>query len=233
MYSSENNIRNEAKNNEHFDVAIPKATLMANKERFSKDNKQLVKLLSGIAWIDGVLEPGEQAFWQRIINEKGLAEDPEIKSLLSVDKLVQPEECYSWLQAYLGNNCSDKDFQELYEALNSLMYSDGTLDSEEKELLAEIAATEVANAQSHQLTLQRRLMSMMLDSKFLANVLQMERSSMVSQTAIGTGYYARVPYQVISRFSTTASTKILADDMAKLYLTKPAEFPIRLWGGDE
>ncbi len=219
LYSSEKNIRNNAKNNEHFDVAIPKATLLANQEKSSKDNKQLLKLLIGIAWIDGVLEPGEQAFLQRMINEKGLADDPEIKSLLLVDKPVQPEECYSWLQAYLGNKSEDKDFQELYEALESLMYSDGALDSQEKELLAELAATDVAIAQSRQLTLQRRFMSMMLDSKFLAGVVQMERSSIVSQTAIGTGYYARVPYQVISRFSSTASTKILADDMAKLYLT--------------
>ena len=219
LYSSENNIRSNAKNNEHFDVAIPKATLLANKERSSKDYKQLLKLLIGVAWIDGVLEPGEQAFLQRMVNEKGLADDPEIKSLLLVDKPVQLEECYGWLQAYLGNHSEDKDFQELYEALESLMYSDGALDSQEKELVAELAATDVANGQSRQLTLQRRFMSMMLDSKFLANVLQMERSSMVSQTAIGTGYYARVPYQVISRFSSTASTKILADDMAKLYLT--------------
>lgn len=219
LYSSEKNIRSDAKNNEHFDVAIPKATLLANKEGSSKNNKQLLKLLIGIAWIDGVLEPGEQAFLQRMVNEKGLADDPEIKSLLSLDKPVQLEECYGWLQAYLGNHSEDKDFQELYEALESLMYSDGALDSQEKELLGELAATDVANVSSRQLTLQRRFMSMMLDSKFLANVLQMERSSMVSQTSIGTGYYARVPYQVISRFSNTASTKILADDMAKLYLT--------------
>jgi len=219
LYSSEKNIRNNAKNDEYFDISIPKASLLINKERYSKDNKQLLKLLIGIAWIDGVLEPGEQAFLQRMVNEKGLADDEEIKSLLLINKPVQPEECYGWLQAYLENNSEDKDFQELYEAIHSLMYSDGVLNTQEKELLAELAATDVGNTSSRELTLQRRFMSMMLDSKFLANVLQMERSSMVSQTAIGTGYYAHVPYQVISRFSTTASTKVLAEDMAKLYLT--------------
>lgn len=219
LYSSEKSIRRNAKNHEHFEIVIPKATLLASKKKAPKDNKQLLKLLIGIAWIDGELEPGEQEFLQRMANEKGLADDPEIKSLLLRDLPVQPEECYSWLQTYLKNHSEDKDFQELYEAINSLMYSDGELDSQEKELLAELVATDVTNVSSRQLTLQRRFMSMMLDSKFLANVLQMEQSSMVSQTALGTGYYARVPYQVISRFSTTANTKILADDMAKLYLT--------------
>ncbi len=116
LYSSENNIRSNAKNNEYFDIAIPEATLLATKQRSSKDNKQLLKLLIGIAWIDGVIEPGEKEFLQRMANEKGLVDEPEIKSLLLLDKPVQQEECYEWLQAYLSNNSSDKDFQELYEA---------------------------------------------------------------------------------------------------------------------
>jgi carotenoid cleavage dioxygenase len=217
LYSSEKTIRNNAKNHEHFNVAIPQAILLASREKAAKDDKQLLKLLVGIAWIDGELEPGEQEFLQRMATEKGLADDPEIKSLLLSDQPVPPEECYSWLQTYL--NSEDKDFQELYEAINSLMHSDGELDSEEKELLKELTATDIGNNSSRQLTLQRRFMSMMLDSKFLAGVVQMERSSMVNQTALGTGYYARVPYQVISRFSITANIKTLADDMAKLYLT--------------
>jgi tellurite resistance protein len=219
LYSSEKNIRRNVKSHEHFDVAIPQATLSANQQGLAKDNKQLLKLLVGIAWLDGELEPGEQEFLQRLANAKGLADDPEVQALLSVDRPVQPEECYGWLQAYLKSSSEDKDFQELYEAINSLMYSDGELDSQEKELLAELAATDEANASNRKLTLQRRFMSLMLDSKFLGNILQMERSSMVSQAAVGAGYYARVPYQVINRFSTTTQTKILAGDMAKLCLT--------------
>jgi carotenoid cleavage dioxygenase len=217
LYSSEKTIRNNAKNHEHFDVAIPQTTLLASREKAAKDHKQLLKLLVGIAWIDGELEPGEQEFLQRMANEKGLADDPEIQSLLLSDRPVPPEECYGWLQTYL--NTGDKDFQELYEAINSLMYSDGTLDSEEKEFLAELSATEAGNNSSRQLTLQRRFMSMMLDSKFLAGVVQMERSSMVSQTALGTGYYARVPYQVLSRFSLSPNTKAITNELSKLYLT--------------
>ncbi len=123
LYVSYKNIRPDASATEHFDLAIPKATLLARQKKSSKEDKQLLKLLIGVAWIDGVLKPGEQEFLQRVANEKGLAYDPEIKSLLSANKPVQPEECYSWLQAYLGNYPDEKDFQELYEALNSLMYT--------------------------------------------------------------------------------------------------------------
>ncbi|WP_341530518.1 carotenoid oxygenase family protein [Nostoc sp. UHCC 0302] len=217
LYSSEKTIRSNAKNYEHFDIAIPKATLLGSKEKAAKDNKQLLQLLIGIAWIDGELEPGEQEFLQGMANEKGLANDPEIKCLLLSDKPVPLEECYGWLQTYL--NTEDKDFQELYEAINSLMYSDSELDSQEKELLRELTATDAGNNSSRQLTLQRRFMSMILDSKFLAGVVQMERSSMVSQTALGTGYYARVPYQVLSRFSVSANIKAINNELSKLYLT--------------
>ncbi|GEM_PF-7890 len=219
LYSSEKNIRSNAKTNEYFEVAITKANLLASQEKAPKDSKQLLKLLIGVAWIDGELEPGEQEFLQRMANEKGLADDPEIKSLLLQDKPVQPEELYGWLQAYLRDNSSDKDFQELYEAMNSLMYSDGVLDNEEKELLAELVNTKVDKVPSRELTLQRRFMSMMLDSKFLANIVQMEQSSIVNQTALVTGYYARIPYQVLSRFSVSENIKAVDQELSKLYLT--------------
>ncbi len=219
LYSSAKRIRRNAKNDEYFDVAIPKATFLASQPSPSRDNKNFLKILIGIAWIDGKMEPGEKEFLQRMVNEKGLADDPEIKSLLLLDQPVQPEECYSWVQAYLKNNSSDKDFQELYEAMNSLMYSDGALDSQEKELLAELVDTKAANLPTHQLTLQRRFMSMMLDSKFLAGVVQMEESSVVSQRALVTGYYTRLPYQVLSRFSVNANNKAIHHELSKLYLT--------------
>jgi len=66
LYSSEKTIRNNAKNHEHFNVAIPQAILLASREKAAKDDKQLLKLLVGIAWIDGELEPGEQEFLQRM-----------------------------------------------------------------------------------------------------------------------------------------------------------------------
>lgn len=217
LFTTEKNIRVNASANEHFDVAIPKAALLAGKENWLKADKQLLKLLIGVAWIDGVLEPQEQEFLQRAADEKGLADDPEIQSLLSTP--VQPEEFYGWLQAHLGSYPNDQDFQELYEALNSLMYSEGALDAQEKELIATLAGTKVAPAGTHQITFQRRFMSALMDNKFLSNVLQMERSSIANQAMKVSGYYTRVPYGILSRLSSTASIKVLADDMAKLYLT--------------
>ncbi|MFN6568431.1 carotenoid oxygenase family protein [Dendronalium sp. ChiSLP03b] len=127
--------------------------------------------------------------------------------------------CYGWLQAYLGNYPDEKDFQELYEALNSLMYTEGVLDATEKELIQTLAIATAAPTGTRPSTLQRRFMSALMDSKFLANVLQMERSSVVNKGPSVTGYYARVPYQILSRLSTTARVNILAEDMADFYLT--------------
>lgn len=218
LYSSEKNVRRNAKHHEHFDIAITKADLLASQPRSATDH-QLLKILIGIAWIDGELEPEEQEFLQRMATEKGFADNPEIQALLLRDQPVPPEECYRWLQEYLENNRSDQDFQELYAAIHSLMYSDGELDREEKALLAELATTDVSNAASRRLTLQRRFMSMMLDSKFLAGVVQMQQSSVVNQTALVTGYYTRVPYQVLSRFSVSTNTKAISNELSKLYLT--------------
>jgi carotenoid cleavage dioxygenase len=215
LYTSEKNIRSEASKDEYFDIAIPKASL-ACKEKSSKNELQLLKLLIGVAWIDGVLEPGEQEFLRRVANERGLADEPEIKSLLSENKPVQPEQCYSWLQAYLGDYPSDTDFQELYGALNALAYSDGRLDAKEKEYLNALAASPAGARQS---PIERRFMSILMDSKFLANVQPIERSSITSPTAKVTGYYARVPYQTLSRLSATPSSPALASKLTELYLS--------------
>ncbi|MBD6617418.1 hypothetical protein FNW02_16675 [Komarekiella sp. 'clone 1'] len=216
LFSTEKNIRPDATTHEHFDVPIPQAEIV---HKPSKNAKEFLKILIGIAWIDGVLEPEEKEFLQGVAQQKGLTEDPEIKTLLSNNQPVKPEECYSWLQAYLGNYPDEKDFQELYEALNSLMYTEGVLDAKEKELIQTLALATAAPAGTRPSTLQRRFMSALMDSKFLANVLQMERSSIVNKGPSVTGYYARVPYQILSRLSTTARVNILAEDMADFYLT--------------
>ncbi|BDI20133.1 hypothetical protein ANSO36C_59350 [Nostoc cf. commune SO-36] len=129
LYSTEKNIRPDASTHEHFDVPISQAERV---HKPSKNAKEFLKILIGIAWIDGVLEPEEKEFLQRVAQQKGLAEEPEIKSLLSNNQPVKPEECYGWLQAYLGNYPDEKDFQELYEALNSLMYTEGVLDAKKR-----------------------------------------------------------------------------------------------------
>lgn len=205
--------------NKFFDVEVSKNTLLTNKEETSRDDRWLLKLLIGIAWIDGELEPEEQEFLCRLVEEKGLTDDLEIKSLLSLNKGIAPEKCFEWLQTYLGNYPNVRDFQELYEALNSLMYTEGALDAREKEVIAVLTTAEAAPPGTRQSTLQRRFMSILMDSKFLANILQMERSSVTCEVAKVTGYYARVPYQVLSRLSTTANSQAISSELSRLYLT--------------
>lgn len=219
LCTNQRKICSDASGNEHFDVGISRTTLLASKGKVLKDDKKLLKLLIGVAWIDGVLEPEEHKFLYRVAKEKGLADDLEIASLLSLNRPIAPEECLKWLQASLGNYPNDRDFQELYEALNSLMYVEGALDAQEKELIKALAVTEAAPAGTCQRTFQRRFMSTLMDSKFLANVLQMEQSSMTCQTAKVAGYYARVPYQVLSRLSTTAESREISSELSRLYLT--------------
>ena len=42
------------------------------------NNVKLVKLLIGSAWLDGKIQPEERTYLNRIAQEKGVAQDPEI-----------------------------------------------------------------------------------------------------------------------------------------------------------
>ncbi|NEO26821.1 MAG: TerB family tellurite resistance protein [Kamptonema sp. SIO4C4] len=101
-------------------------------------NKKLLKILIGAAWIDGVIQPEERKHLQKMARDAGLAEDSEIKGLLSEIKQVRPEECYEWVKAYLGENHSQEDYQELLEALSGLIYSDGEVQTQEAQLLTQL-----------------------------------------------------------------------------------------------
>ena len=59
--------------------------------------KQILKILIAAAWIDGIIQPEERAYLRRIARDFQLADDPEIRPLLSELRPVQPIECYQWL----------------------------------------------------------------------------------------------------------------------------------------
>ena len=160
LYNSEKNIRHRAKRHENFDIGIPKSAFVAQ----IKDDKQLLKVLFGVAWLDGVLEPGEKLYLQQVANQKGLAEDPEIKPLLAGEP-VQSQEAYAWLQAYLGTNPSDEDYDELCQSLETLTALDSAVEGIETELLASIPKRE-----ARQLTLKQRLLGAFLDPQFMAKL---------------------------------------------------------------
>lgn len=110
-----------------------------------KKMKQIIKILIGAAWIDGVIQPEERAYLRRVARDFQLAEDPEIKPLLSELKPVQPVECYQWLEEYFGENHSAEEYHLLLEKISALVYSDGYVDVREAKLIEAIQSCDPAN----------------------------------------------------------------------------------------
>lgn len=102
------------------------------------NTKQLLKILIAAAWIDGEIQPEERKYLHSMVNQYNLAEDPEIKSLLLEIKPVKSEDFYGWLREYLGDNPTEADYQKVIEAVSSIIYSDGSVETEEAELLTKI-----------------------------------------------------------------------------------------------
>ncbi len=111
----------------------------------NKKTKQLLKILIGAAWIDGTIQPEERTYLHRMAREKDLGEDPEIKSLFAEAKPVKADQCYQWLEEYLGSRPSDEDYQALMEAISTLVYSDNIIDTQEAELLNRLQMLDPAN----------------------------------------------------------------------------------------
>ena len=100
--------------------------------------KQLIKILIGAAWIDGVIQTEEREYLRRIARAYQVENEPELKPFLSELKPVQAQECYRWLTEYLGENHQEEDYQELLEALSGLIYSDGDVEVQEARLLTKL-----------------------------------------------------------------------------------------------
>jgi uncharacterized tellurite resistance protein B-like protein len=105
----------------------------------------LVKILIGTAWIDGTIQPEEREYLGRIAQEKGVANEPEIQPLLHEFVSVKPSECYEWVKQYLGDRPTSEECQQLLEAISGLIYSDGTVATEEAQLLTELQALDPSN----------------------------------------------------------------------------------------
>lgn len=107
--------------------------------------KQILKILIGAAWIDGVIQPEERSYLRRMAIDFKLADDPEIKPLLSELRPIQATECYQWLEEYFGNNPSKEDYQQLLEVISGLVYSDGYVDIREAKLIETIQSCDPNN----------------------------------------------------------------------------------------
>ena len=85
--------------------------------------KQLMKILFGAAWIDGIIQTEEREYLRRMASDKEIIDEPEIQSLLSEIKPVSATECYQWLEEYLGKNHTQQDSEQLLEAISAVLYS--------------------------------------------------------------------------------------------------------------
>lgn len=116
---------------------------MARNER--RTMKQIMKISIAAAWLDGVIQPEERAYLRRIAEDFQLANDPEIKPLLSELKPIQPTQCYQWLEEYLGQYPCEADYQQLLEKISGLVYSDGYVDIREAKLIEAIQSCDPHN----------------------------------------------------------------------------------------
>ena len=107
--------------------------------------KQILKILIGAAWIDGIIQPEERIYLRRIAVDFKLADDPEIKPLLSELRPIQAVECYQWLEEYFGNNPSEEDYEQLLEIISGLVYVDGYVDVREAKLIETIQSCDPHN----------------------------------------------------------------------------------------
>jgi uncharacterized membrane protein YebE (DUF533 family) len=113
--------------------------------RADMDKKLLMKISIGAAWIDGVIQSEERQLLRKIATENRLDNDPEIQKLLSEIVTVKPEECYYWLEKYLGDNPTKEDYQALLAQISALIYSDGDIDTREAKLLAKLQLADPYN----------------------------------------------------------------------------------------
>ncbi len=110
--------------------------------------KQLVKILVGVAWIDGQIQPEERQYLQGVAQKQGLADDPELKSWLSELRPISTSECYAGIGEYLGATPTLEACQQLIEAISGLIYSDGDVGIEEAKLLTQLQETEPSSVAS-------------------------------------------------------------------------------------
>ena len=97
----------------------------------------LVKILIGVAWLDGKIEPEERDYLTKVAKAHHLDEDIEIHPLLDGTMKVTSTECQQWIQTYLGDR-SIHDDDRLIEAISGLIYSDGDVAMAEAKLLVDI-----------------------------------------------------------------------------------------------
>ncbi len=96
-----------------------------------------MKILIGVAWLDGEIQPAERQYLAKVAQTHQLDLDPEIESLVAGRISLTAADCEQWIQEYLGDR-SIHDDDGLIEAISGLIYSDGDVAVDEAKLLVNI-----------------------------------------------------------------------------------------------
>ena len=110
---------------------------MVNHMDTKAQSRLLMKILIGVAWLDGAIQPEERQYLAKVAQAHQLDLDPEIESLLAGQISLAADDCEQWIQEYLGDR-SIHDDDGLIEAISGLIYSDGDVAVDEAKLLVNI-----------------------------------------------------------------------------------------------
>jgi uncharacterized tellurite resistance protein B-like protein len=102
--------------------------------------KLLIRILIGVAWLDGEIQPAERQYLERVAQTYHLEQDLEIEPLLTGAIKISAAKCEQLIQEYLGDR-SIHDDDQLIEAISGLIYSDGDVAVMEAKLLVDIQST--------------------------------------------------------------------------------------------
>ncbi len=122
---------------------------MINHMNIQSQSQLLLKILIGIAWLDGEIQPEERQYLSKVAHAHQLDHDTEVEPLLTGTMKVTAAECEQWIQAYLGDR-SIHDDDRLIEAISGLIYSDGDVAIAEAQLLVNIQSQPVSTKPSQE-----------------------------------------------------------------------------------
>jgi hypothetical protein len=116
---------------------------MVNDMDTKAQSRLLLKILIGVAWLDGAIQPEERQYLAKVAQTHQLEHDTEVEPLLTGTMTVTAAECEQWIQSYLGDR-SIHDDDGLIEAISGLIYSDGDVAVAEAKLLVNIQSVPAA-----------------------------------------------------------------------------------------
>jgi uncharacterized tellurite resistance protein B-like protein len=135
------------------------------KKVMANSAQQLLKILIGVAWLDGQVQEAEREHLMGIAQEQGLSNDPEISALMNNlgQTAIPAAQCYQWVQDYLKSQPNDTDYEQLLEALGGIIYSDNDVAIDEAYLLNSLSPKNTEEPIVNRLSIARSLLSRLDD----------------------------------------------------------------------